>query len=171
MNIIYSKIYAKIYVLIRRLFKINLPGLGFLLRRIKVDSTMKFRGRVMFLNHKVASSYGLHVIGLPQENETHIFLDYLLKDFDDPFSFVDVGANIGAFLIDVSRKPNSHIYGFEPFTECVTAIEKSLKFNVVKNYTLFNNLVGDINTDVYFDQSCDPEGASYYNNSSTKKIY
>ena len=155
-----AKIYALIYVFIRRFFNFNLPGLGFFLRRINSSSIINFRGRKMYFNHKVSSSYGLHIIDLPQENETHLFLDYLLSDFEDDFSFVDIGANIGAFLIDVSRKHNAHLYGFDPFPECVVAIEKSLKLNGVENYNLYNNLVGDKEAEVLFDLSIDPEGAS-----------
>jgi len=166
MLITITKIYAFFYLFIRSFFSINIPGLGFFLRRIKKDFILEFRGNKMFFNHKVASSYGLHIIGLPQEKETHLFLDFLFDSLKEKFSFVDVGANVGAFLIHASSNKNAILYGFEPFKECILAIENSLKINGVNDYHLFNNLVGDKDEYVYFNTSIDAEGASVYNNSN-----
>jgi hypothetical protein len=68
-----AKLYAYIYLFIKKILSINLPGLGFLLRRVKKSTYVKILGLELYFNPGAASSYGLNIIGKLHEPETHLF--------------------------------------------------------------------------------------------------
>jgi FkbM family methyltransferase len=147
-----AKIYAYLYIAIKKLFGINIPGLGFLLRRCKSPGFIPFLGQGMYFEPGAASSYGLHVIGSLHEPETHQFLNRVFDYVSNqPSWFIEVGANIGAFLIDVARRDDVQVIGFEPSVYCVDAIRKSMARNGRSNYQVFPNLVGDSDEDISFN--------------------
>ena len=92
----------------------------------------------------VASCYGLHIVGQVHEPESHVILNLILMKIPKIY-FIDVGCNIGAFLIDLSRYRNLHLIGFEPSFNCVTAVQKSLELNLVDDAILKQCLVGNEN--------------------------
>ena len=147
-----AKLYAVIYIAIKKYLGINIPGLGILLRRVKQPCFIQFLGQDMYFEPRAASSYGLHVVGAMQEPETHQFLN---QAFDvvhnQPAWFVEVGANIGAFLLDIARRPNVILLGFEPSQPCVNAIEQTMLRNGRGNCRVFPQLVGDTTRLVPFD--------------------
>jgi FkbM family methyltransferase len=155
------KLYSKIYGFAKDQFNINLPGLGFALRLIKNDYVINVMGRKMFFNHKVAPCYGRHISGLWNEPETHIFLNALISNLSHPVTFIDVGANIGEMVIDVSQHSNiEKIVAFEPSAECCIAIRKSLELNNFKNFDVIEKLVGETNELVKFGMSKSIGGSS-----------
>ena len=55
-------------------FKIQIPGLGLLLRNVKTPRTIKFLDQRLYFEPSVAESYGLHIINLKHEKgNTFIF--------------------------------------------------------------------------------------------------
>jgi FkbM family methyltransferase len=155
------QLYSKIYGFAKDNFNINLPGLGFALRLIKHDFVINVMGRKMFFNHKVAPCYGRHISGLWNEPETHIFLNALISNLSHPVAFIDVGANIGEMVIDVSKHSNiEKIFAFEPSAECCIAIRKSLELNNFKNLEVIEKLVGETNELVKFGMSKSIGGSS-----------
>ena len=60
---------------------------------------------------------------------------------DSKVYFVEVGANIGAFMVDIVRRSNVYVFVFEPSKSCVQAIRKTMKIDKRENYTVFQNLV------------------------------
>lgn len=147
-----AKLYAIFYIVIKKYFRINISGLGFLLRRVRQPCYIQFLGQDMYFEPEAASSYGLHVVGAMQEPETHQFLNMAFDVVkNQPAWFVEVGANIGAFLMDVARRPNVSLMGFEPSHACVNAIEQTMLRNGRSNCRVFPQLVGDSTRLVAFD--------------------
>jgi len=52
------KLYSFIYGLVKDMFEVNLPGLGYALRLIKTDHVVNIKSGKMVFNHKVAPSCG-----------------------------------------------------------------------------------------------------------------
>jgi FkbM family methyltransferase len=138
-----ARVYSMIYGFFKDKFGVNLRGLGFALRQINTDHVIEVRGRKMFFNHQIAASYGRHLEGKWSEPETHIFFDYVIPKLDGSVAFIDVGANIGEFLIDVSKHPKvQDLVGFEPIPECCHSIQESMKLNGVNRVIIYQSLVG-----------------------------
>jgi FkbM family methyltransferase len=156
----FAKIYALLYVTMKKVFGKNIRGLGFILRRVSSGHIFEVAGRRIWFNHKVAATYGTLIAGIWQEPETHSLLKRVIESLTDRVAFIDVGANIGAMMIDVSRYPNVSCYGFEPSSECVQAINKSMRLNGNTAYTCFQKLVGDTVCERPFYEGNDVEGAS-----------
>lgn len=138
------RMYSILYGFVKDHFKRNLPWLGYALRKIKHDHILEIHGRKMFMSHKVAVCYGRHISGDWSEPETHTFLNGMIQQMHSSVAFVDVGANIGEMVIDVSRHVNvTKVIAFEPLSDCVEAIKKSLDLNHIKNYLVIEKLVSD----------------------------
>jgi tRNA G46 methylase TrmB len=136
-----AKLYAYLYVFIQLAFGVNMPGLGFLLRRCKEPRFVDFQGERVYFEPRVASSYGLHIINRAHEPESHQFLNAVFENLTcEKCFFIDTGANIGIFMVDIARRDNVHVVGFEPSLACVEAIERSMQANGRHNFDVFNNL-------------------------------
>lgn len=163
-----AQLYAYMYIAIQRYFGVNIPGLGFLLRQVKQPFYIRLLGQDMYFDPGAASSYGLHVVGVMQEPETHRFLN---KAFDvvkgQPAWFVEVGANVGAFLLDIARRPNVNLLGFEPSLHCVNAIEQTMARNGRTNCRVFPQLVGDTTRQIAFDVGRHDGSASVLTSANT----
>jgi FkbM family methyltransferase len=161
--------YSLLYGFVKDHFKQNLPGLGYALRKIKHDHILEIHGRKMFMSHKVAVCYGRHISGDWNEPETHTFLNRVVQQTETPITFVDVGANIGEMVIDVSRHDNvTKVIAFEPLSDCVEAIKKSLELNHVKNYLVIDKLVGEAIGQTHFDASRSVGGSSILSQESSE---
>jgi FkbM family methyltransferase len=163
------RMYSILYGLVKDRFKRNLPGLGYALRKIKRDHLLSIHGRKMLLSHKVAVCYGRHISGEWNEPETHIFLNNLIQQMQCPIVFVDVGANIGEMVVDISRHNNVvQVIAFEPVADCVDAIKKSMDLNHVKNYSVITKLVGESRGQASFSVSRSVGGSSVLSQESTE---
>jgi len=140
-----------------------LRGLGFLLRRIKWDSVLKVNGCRVLMSGDVSYCYGRLVGGQWNEPETHIFLHRLVDELGPNSTFIDVGANIGEMVIDLSRNENfAACYAFEPIPECAEAIRKSLAFNGVSNTKVIQKLCGRSSGRIPFVVSRDASNSSVF---------
>ena len=161
-----SKAYAHLYVFCRKYLKINIPGLGRLLSFCDENRIINFLDSKIFFSPEIASDYGLHIIGIEQEPETHNFLNYIFDNLGQRNStFIDVGANVGVFLIDIARRDNVQVIGFEPSVKHIESIRKSMIINSRNNYVLYSNLVGDLEKWVPFSLGKSVEGSSVFNGS------
>lgn len=162
-NYTLARMYAHLYVLVKSVTGRSIPGLGFLLRRCKKSRYIEFLNQQLYFEPTVASSYGLHIIKLEQEPESHKFLNDLFGSLGGQRAyFIEVGANIGAFMVDLARRNDVHVFGFEPSRACVEAINKTMLKNGRKNYTTYACLVGDQEGLVPFSEGLDVHGASVY---------
>lgn len=163
-----ARVYAWCYVAVQSVTGYGIPGLGFLLRRCRRAKYIRFLDQWMYFEPTVASSYGLHIIGRVHEPETHAFLNAVFDSVGrDSAAFIEVGANVGAFLVDISRRPNVRVVCFEPAAGCVTAMRKTVERNGRQNVSVFENLVGDREELVAFTTGKDVQGASVLTSSES----
>lgn len=124
-----AKVYAYIYELVQKWFGINIRGLGFALRLVRSDRIISVMGIKMYFNHKVAASYARPIIGGWNEPETHVLLNYVLPRLPGSVEFVDVGANVGEMVLDVSQHKNvARIVAFEPISDVTVGSAFEMNF-------------------------------------------
>ena len=156
------KFYARIHHFVHEHLAFNLPGLGFLYRQLKEDFIFPFRGNKMYFNHKIADNYGRLLNENFNEPETHLFLDkvFALPEINK-FHFVDIGANIGEFLIDYSNHPKiSRVSAFEPQAEQIKVLQKSIELNKFNKTDIIPKPVADSTKDLLFNFSSKNSTAS-----------
>jgi FkbM family methyltransferase len=123
---------------------VRLRGLGWLLRRVQVDRVLQVDGVRLWFDHRVAASYDLLVAGELNEPETATFLTSVLDQVDDDVTFVDVGANVGEFLIPLAaHRRVARAIGFEPVQSCAEACQRSAELNAFRHVQVHRALVAD----------------------------
>jgi FkbM family methyltransferase len=136
--------YAKLRSRVKDLTGIRLRGLGRLLRLVRGERTFTLAGQRYWFDPRVAVSYDLLVGGCFNEPETHAFLTYVLDRSHEAVTFIDVGANVGEFLISVAAHPRVvEAVGFEPHPDCAAVCEKSALLNGFAHVRVERALVGD----------------------------
>jgi FkbM family methyltransferase len=147
------KIYARIHHFIHDHFSINIPGLGFLLRKIQNDFVFELHGKKMLFNHQIADNYGRLLCNNFNEPETHLFLDKVFaNEHINNFHFVDIGANIGEFLLDYSDHKNVlKLTAFEPQPEQNIVLEQSIQLNNFTKTTVIPKPVADGTKEILFN--------------------
>lgn len=137
-------VFAHVYWVLHRFVGINLPGLGWLMRRIGKDLVLDVHGIKTFMYHPIAGSNAMHIIGKWNEPETHWFLNAMLAGHEGGITFIDVGANIGEMAIDLSRnRAVSKVVAFEPVPACFHSLTVSSVINKVDNLFLRPCAVSD----------------------------
>jgi hypothetical protein len=92
----------------------------------------------------IASNYGLLIVSLEQEPESHNPLNRLFDNLGNAEScFIEVGANILVFMVDLVRRSNVNVIGSEPSNDCVESIRKTMSKNGHFSFTVYANLVGN----------------------------
>ncbi|MFT4062616.1 MAG: FkbM family methyltransferase [Edaphocola sp.] len=147
------KMYARLHGFFHERFAVNIPGLGFLYRQIKKDTVFSVKSKKLYFNHKIADNYGHLINGRFNERETHLFLD---RVFDDgkgtQFNFVDIGANVGEFVLDYSGHPFvKSVTAFEPQPEQQKALEATIELNNFKATRLVKSPVSGKEEDILFN--------------------
>jgi FkbM family methyltransferase len=147
------KIYARIHHFIHDYFSINIPGLGFLLRKIQKDFVFELHGKKMLFNHQIADNYGRLLCNNFNEPETHLFLDKVFaNDYINNFHFVDIGANIGEFLLDYSDHKNVlKLTAFEPQPEQNKVLQQSILLNNFIKTTVVAKPVAEATKEILFN--------------------
>ena len=144
MTFLLAKIFVVLYGWARDRFGIQLRGLGFFLRLNRRDRVFSIRGQAMYFDHRVAAAYGRLVAGSWNEPETHLFLDSVIAAVAGPLAFVDVGASVGEFVIDVASHDNvTRLVAFEPLEECAEAVRRSAALNGRRNVEVISKLVNE----------------------------
>lgn len=82
------------------------------------------------------------------EPEYFEFLDLFLKP---GMTFIDIGANIGAYTVFVAKRvgPNGHIFAFEPDPENFRKLKVNVTINQFTNVSLFCNALSNQDGEVY----------------------
>lgn len=144
MLITVTKLYSRLHEFIHENFQINIPGLGFLLRQIKKDFSIKFPNGKLWFNHKIADNYGRLINGRFNEKETHLFLNKIFLNRND-YSFVDIGANVGEFMLDYSSRKEivKRVFLFEPQKEQIKALKETIKINNFNHCDLIEKAVSN----------------------------
>jgi hypothetical protein len=149
------KIYAYLHEFFHVYFHFNIPGLGFLLRKLRHDFFIDVKGKKLYFNHKVADSYIRLINGRYNEPETHIFLDFVFANCgNNNFHFIEVGGNVGEYMIDYSANPSiKKVTIFEPQPELIKSLQRTVDTNNFLNTTLIPKPVSNKEEIVYFDFS------------------
>ena len=139
-----SRRYSRIHEFFHEKLSINIPGLGFLLRQIKKDFFIDFPSGKLFFNHKIADNYGRLINGRFNEKETHLFLNKIFQNRND-FSFVDIRANVGEFMLDYSSRKEivKRVFLFEPQKEQIKALKETIKINNFNHCDLIEKAVSN----------------------------
>ncbi len=137
-----ARLYSFVYVFFVQYFRINIRGLGFLLRRVRTNREVVVCGHRIWFDHRQAEAYSRLISGYWNEPETHAFLSYLFSKLAKP-TFIEVGANIGEILVDVASQPNvDNCIVFEPNPQCVEVIKRSMSLNKLNHYRVIPKAVG-----------------------------
>lgn len=82
------------------------------------------------------------------EPEYFEFLDSFLKP---GMTFIDIGANIGAYTVYVAKRvgPNGHVFAFEPDPENFQKLKVNAALNQFTNVSLFNNALFNQDGPIY----------------------
>src|SRR5687767_2612608 len=81
--------YSRGYAAIQDRYKVNLKGLGFLLRRLRYDFDFSASGYHWFFDHRIGGTYMRLPGGSFNEPETQAFLEFVTHAFPRPFDFID----------------------------------------------------------------------------------
>jgi FkbM family methyltransferase len=135
-------VYSFIYGFIKDKFSINIRGLGFFLRLIKKDRILYINNFKIYFNSILSEAYARPIQGRWNEPETHLFIKNISNN--KPFYFIEVGANIGEILVDVSKFNNCiSCWAFEPNPEAFKVIQINNLINDIQNVTVVKKAVGD----------------------------
>lgn len=137
-----SKIYARLYGLVKDKFKYNIRGFGFVMRRINSDAILNLHGHKIFFDHVEAEAYSRVLGGVWNEPETHIFIRRIAANLK--FCFIEVGGSIGEILVDIAKCQNViSAYVFEPNPRCAKIIKLNLVLNDLDHVELEQTAVGE----------------------------
>jgi FkbM family methyltransferase len=150
-----AKTFMRMHTFFHNAFNLNLKGVSFFYKFLNNEDYIRFGGKELFYNPKVRGSYARLINGKYNETETHIFIRNVLNLFpSDKFTIVEVGGNVGEFLVDFGGdKQVEKFYIFEPQDECVYALNKTIDKNNFGNVILTPKAVYDAPGFVSFDKS------------------
>ncbi len=138
----------------------RLPGISFLLRRLRTPFLFRVKGRVLFFNPRAAVAYYFLIGGFWNEPETHALLKTLLEGTEETITFIDVGASIGAMVIDAAGYPSvGKVIAFEPQPDCAEAVEAAAAANGYSHIHVLRNVVCEYKGKVRFARAPDPSQA------------
>ncbi len=110
--------------------------------------------------------------------QEHLIYFYLDIDSSKPMlkyipkknsQIIDIGANIGQTSLYIAqhlRDYNCEIYAFEPFPSTFKKLTQNINDNEFKNIKLFNQAVGNSNSEINMVEACETNSGSYRNFSS-----
>jgi FkbM family methyltransferase len=105
----------------------------------------------MLFNHQIADNYGRLLCNNFNEPETHLFLDKVFAN-EHNFHFVDIGANIGEFLLDYSDHRNLvKLTAFEPQPEQNKVLQQSILLNNFIKTTVVAKPVAEATKEILFN--------------------
>lgn len=130
--------------------------IGFILRKIKRPRVVRVDGLLFQMNPEVSTCFAKMVGGSFNEEGTHKLLKRILKHVEKVDLFVDVGANIGEFIVDIAASGKvARVVGFEPNPGCLNSCLRSLELNRVKNVQLIQKILSASKETVKFDMGGD----------------
>lgn len=132
----------------------GMDKIGFFLGRIRRPRVLRVGPLYFQMNPEVSSCFPLIISGRFNEEETHKFLEKILSLVGNFDLFVDVGSNIGEFIIDMASSGKvTDVVGFEPNSACVRSSTKSVELNRLKNVRVVQTLLKESAEQVKFDMS------------------
>ena len=152
MKIVFIKMFALLQEFVHDKFNYNLPGFGILLNSIKSDKILNVKGKKLFFDHQIADNYLRLIAGRFNEPETHVFIDNVLNKINQNIQFIDIGANVGEFILDYSdREKIDFVHAFEPQKIQFSALQNTKELNKFDKLKLINKPVSDKAEKVLFN--------------------
>ena len=118
----------------------------------------------LFQDESVSSAYGLKLA--PNYNDTTFKMyvtaayDYVywnrLKKINEPFSFIDVGANQGLYAIRANSNPFLiNAYAFEPINETFTLLKKNIELNCAEKCVPIKKAISSLSgkTEIFLEKN------------------
>jgi len=139
--------YCFFYYIVKRILGINLKGIGVLSDFIKKPKLFTFKKAIFYFNPSFSRNYCLLPGGVPNERETHTFLERVVKVFPKHRNilFIDIGASIGEFVIPLGK------HAFEPNEEAAKSIMISAFINNLDDkIRVSTNPIGSYDGDAFF---------------------
>jgi FkbM family methyltransferase len=173
MNLQIIKGYSRFHEWVHETLKVNVPGIGFLLKTIKEDFEVDFGGKRLFVNHKVIDNYARLINARFNEPETHRFIHQILTQTKGRKTrIIEVGGNIGEFIIDFGDHPSvSNFFVFEPNPDCSFAITRTIQINNFDKVKLNTNVVVDYQGTIGFNlKQWETSSGSICNDSDKAKL-
>ena len=157
-----TKTYAHLHAFAHKHLGINIRGLGFLYRQFNTDRVLTVKGKKMFLNHNIADNYGRLINDKFNEPETHVFIDACLQPYTaGECQFVEVGANVGEFVLDYSGNSKvGKVIAFEPQPEHWKTNQETIKLNGFTHVKVLQKAVADTVGTAYFNFKASNSSAS-----------
>lgn len=98
---------------------------------------------ILLCDESVLATGGFDVV--PAGWDLVRFVDSKLKDCK---YFIDIGANVGSFTLLAKGYPDVKFLSFEPVKKIFSILEKNVNLNEIKNVTLINKGLSDVEEDI-----------------------
>ncbi|HET9438797.1 MAG TPA: FkbM family methyltransferase [Longimicrobiales bacterium] len=139
-----TRAYARAYGAVKDATGVNLRGLGWMLRHVRKEHEFELAEQRMLFHPAVGGCYDRLIAGQFNERETYQFIVRAIAMAAAPVTFVEVGANVGEFLIPLAAQPKvKHAIGYEPHPVCAAVCQRSALMNGLSNVEVRSHLVGD----------------------------
>ncbi|HEY0672866.1 MAG TPA: FkbM family methyltransferase [Longimicrobiales bacterium] len=139
-----TRAYARAYGAVKDATGVNLRGLGWMLRHVGREQEFELADQRMLFDPAVAGCYDRLITGQFNERETYQFIVRAIALTTAPVTFVEVGANVGEFLIPLAAQPKvQRAIGYEPHPVCAAVCKRSALMNGLSNVEVRPHLVGD----------------------------
>jgi FkbM family methyltransferase len=135
------------------------------LRKILSESSNKtYFFRTPFGNFLAGTTFGWYVLGPYYEQDIRNYIDKNIKEFSKDKSkvFIDVGAHIGRYAIELGKNYGYEVLAFEPSPETFRSLKiNTLLSDVEQKVHLFNLGLGSRNSEMAFEHLSSGEGSDH----------
>ena len=116
-----------------------------------LDSLLKIDKFQTYVNNRVNYRFGFKFVNTPSNvTINQVFSDYRFNDIRKDDIVLDIGANVGAFSMFMSRMVK-HVYAIEPITTNI--LRENIKINNIKNIIVLETALGDANKVSWMDKT------------------
>lgn len=105
-----------------------------------LDEFLKIQALQRYVNRRANNKYGSHFVNYHGNSEIDdVFSDYRFNDIRKADIVLDIGANVGAFSLFVSRMVK-HVYAVEPMLTDI--LKQNVSLNKTDNITVLDEALG-----------------------------
>ena len=153
--------YAWLYGRVKDATGANLRGLGWLQWRVRREHVFQLAGQQMLFEPSVAGCYGRLLAGEFNELATYEFLLRAIDAAPADVTFLEVGANVGEFLIPIAAQPRvRRAIGYEPQLACAAVCARSAQLNHLPNVEIRTSLVGNGSVQLFLIDEKNPNASA-----------
>lgn len=86
------QLFSSLYWFIHCKYKVNIRGMGFLLRLLRSEYTFDVNGVSICFSREISGAYAGIITGNFNEPETHLSIENLISNMESEVTFIDVEA-------------------------------------------------------------------------------